>query len=151
MQNFHSYCKVSSVDPHSRFLHASLQLKALQGCFTAHQATQILEAFPENMEDVYQQTWNRIVNSEANYASLAKAALAWVLNAKQSMTIEQLRHALAASPDTYHYESARLMPEATILATCHGLITIDKESRLVRLVRESFFRFLALEAHSTST
>ena len=63
----------------------------------------------------------------------------WVLYAERSLTIDELRHALATCPETYHFESERLMPEATILAACRGLVTIDKESRLVRLVRELIF------------
>ena len=98
-----------------------------------------LEAFPREIEDVYQQTWHRIINAGSSYhCSLAKAAFAWVLNAQRSLTVDELRRALATCPDTYHFEEARLMPEATILAACRGLITIDKESKLVRLVRKSW-------------
>ena len=121
-----------------RFLHASLQLDALQDCFTVHAATQILEAFPQEIRDVYQQAWNRILKSDEHQASLAKAAFAWVLNAQRSLTVEQLRRALATCPETYHFEPARLMEESDILAACRGLITFDKESKLVRLVRTSF-------------
>ncbi|KAH6912020.1 hypothetical protein BKA70DRAFT_1559519 [Coprinopsis sp. MPI-PUGE-AT-0042] len=117
------------------FLHASLQLDALQQCITVHDALQVLDAFPDprRIEDVYQQTWERIIQSE-RHASLAQAAFVWVLNAKQSMTIDQLLHALATSPETHRFESLRLMPEAALMTICRGLITVDKESRLVRLV-----------------
>ncbi|KAH6905383.1 hypothetical protein BKA70DRAFT_1153081 [Coprinopsis sp. MPI-PUGE-AT-0042] len=116
------------------FLHASLQLDALQHCFTVHDAMQTLDAFPRRIEDVYKQTWQRIIQSDLNHASLAKTAFLWVLNAKQSMSIDQLRHALATSPDTHSFEPSRLMPEATLVSACRGLLTVDKESRLVRLV-----------------
>ena len=103
-----------------------------------HDAMRALEVFPRKIEDVYRHTWNRIINSDSAYhRSLAKAAFAWVLNAERSLTVDELRHALATCPDTYHFEESRLMPEATILAACRGLITIDKESKLVRLVRKS--------------
>ncbi|KAH6909450.1 hypothetical protein BKA70DRAFT_1148668 [Coprinopsis sp. MPI-PUGE-AT-0042] len=116
------------------FLHASLQLDALQHCFTVHDAMQTLDAFPRRIEDVYEQTWQRIIQSDLHHASLAKTAFVWVLNAKQSMSIDQLRHALATSPDTHSFEPSRLMPEATLVSACRGLLTVDKESRLVRLV-----------------
>jgi ankyrin repeat domain-containing protein 50 len=123
-----------------RFLHAALQLDALQDCFTAHDAMQTLEAFPQKIEDVYQQTWSRIIRSDSpHHTSLARAAFIWVLNAQQSMSIDLLQHALATCPETYHFEPARLMPEATILTACRGLIIVDKESKLVRLVRRSRF------------
>ena len=68
--------------------------------------------------------------------SLATAAFVWVLNATQSMDIDLLQRALATCPETYHFEPARLTTEATILTACRGLITVDKKSRLVRLIRE---------------
>ncbi|KAH6905368.1 hypothetical protein BKA70DRAFT_502069, partial [Coprinopsis sp. MPI-PUGE-AT-0042] len=116
------------------FLHASLQLDALQQCFTVHDAMQTLEGFPQRIEDVYKQTWQRIIQSEPHHASLAKAALVWVLNAKQSMKVDLLRHALATSPDTHSFKSSRLMPEAALVSACRGLLTVDKKSRIVRLV-----------------
>ena len=118
-------------------MHATLQINALQYCFTFHDAMETLEAFPTSIEDVYRRTWDRIVQSGPLQASISQATFTWVLNAKQSMTIGQLRHALATSPETYRFESARLMSEAVLLATCRGLITVDKESKIVRLVRKS--------------
>ena len=96
----------------------------------------ILAGFPHDIEAVYRKTWARIMDSGSNHASLAKAAFTWVLNAKQSLTIDQLRHALASNPETYHFEAARLMPESVILTACRGLVVIDKVTGLVRLVRK---------------
>ena len=76
------------------------------------------------------------MDSESEHSSLAKAAFAWVLNAKESLTADLLRHVLATCPETYHFEPARLMPESVILTACRGLITVDKETKLVRLVRK---------------
>jgi ankyrin repeat domain-containing protein 50 len=128
-----------------RFLHASLQLEALQDCFTSYDVMQTLHAFPEKIEDVYRQTFERILHSEPRQASLAQRALLWVSNAARSMTIDELRHALATSPDTCEFELARLMPEAVLMTACRGLMTIDGESRLVRLVRTCLE--LSLELH----
>jgi hypothetical protein len=97
-----------------------------------------LLGFPAKIQDVYEQTWNRIMDLEEHQSSLAKAALLWILNARQAMTLAELRHALAVAPDTHQFEPARLMSEAALMGICRGLITLEKESRLVRLVRESF-------------
>ncbi|KAH6900903.1 hypothetical protein BKA70DRAFT_1115287 [Coprinopsis sp. MPI-PUGE-AT-0042] len=82
----------------SMFLHASFQLDALQNCFTVHDVIHTLEAFPQSIKDVYQQTWKRIIQSEPHHASFAKAAFVWVLNAKQPLTIDQMRRALQHPP-----------------------------------------------------
>ncbi|KAH6889059.1 hypothetical protein BKA70DRAFT_885720 [Coprinopsis sp. MPI-PUGE-AT-0042] len=116
------------------FLHASLQLDALGKCFSAQDVRDTLKAFPSSIEDVYHQTWSRISNEGRKHASLAQAALIWVLNASRSMTIDELERAVATSPDTHKFEPGRLVPGATLISLCGGLITVEEESRLVRLV-----------------
>ncbi|KAH6916395.1 hypothetical protein BKA70DRAFT_1140544, partial [Coprinopsis sp. MPI-PUGE-AT-0042] len=116
------------------FLHASLQLDALCECLSAQDVTDTLEAFPSSIEDVYRRTWARISNQIRKHASLAKAVLVWVLNASRSMTIEELERAVATSPDAHRFEPRQLVPGTTLVSLCGGLITVEEESRLVRLV-----------------
>ncbi|KAH6889026.1 hypothetical protein BKA70DRAFT_884392 [Coprinopsis sp. MPI-PUGE-AT-0042] len=116
------------------FLHASLQIDALGECLSAQDVTDTLKAFPSSIEDVYRQTWARISNESHKHASLAKAVLVWVLNASRSMTIDELERAMATSPDTHKFEPRRLVPETTLVSLCGGLIAVEEESRLVRLV-----------------
>ncbi|KAH6914320.1 ankyrin repeat-containing domain protein [Coprinopsis sp. MPI-PUGE-AT-0042] len=116
------------------FLHASLQIDALGECLSAQDVTDTLKAFPSSIEDVYRQTWDRISNESHKHASLAKAVLVWVLNASRSMTIDELERAVATSPDTHKFEPRRLVPETTLVSLCGGLITVEEESRVVRLV-----------------
>ncbi|KAH6899505.1 hypothetical protein BKA70DRAFT_1406331, partial [Coprinopsis sp. MPI-PUGE-AT-0042] len=116
------------------FLHASLQLDALCECVTAQEVRQTLEAFPSRIEDVYLQTWRQILEQRESNVSLAKTTLVWVLNASRSMTIEELAHAVATSPEAYKFEPSRLAPGTTLITLCRGLITLEEESKLVRLV-----------------
>ncbi|KAH6889001.1 ankyrin repeat domain-containing protein 28 [Coprinopsis sp. MPI-PUGE-AT-0042] len=116
------------------FLHASLQLDALGKCFSTRDVRHTLNVFPSTIEDVYRQTWTRITNEGGQHALLAQAVLAWVLNASRSMTMDELERAVATSPDTYKFELDRLVPGTTLVSLCGGLITVEEESRLVRLV-----------------
>ncbi|KAH6906769.1 hypothetical protein BKA70DRAFT_397981 [Coprinopsis sp. MPI-PUGE-AT-0042] len=116
------------------FLHASLQLDALSGCLSPQDVSDTLKVFPSSIKDVYHQTWARISNQSRKYATLAKAVLVWVLNASRSMTMEELERAVATSPDTHKFEASRRVPWTTLLSLCGGLITLEEESRLVRLV-----------------
>ncbi|KAH6889048.1 ankyrin repeat domain-containing protein 50 [Coprinopsis sp. MPI-PUGE-AT-0042] len=116
------------------FLHASLQLDALGECVSAQDVTDTLKAFPSSIKDVYCQTWARISDQSRKHASLAKAVLVWVLNASRSMTIAELERAVATSPDTHKFEPRRLVPGTTLVSLCGGLITVEEESRVVRLV-----------------
>jgi hypothetical protein len=119
-----------------RFLHASLQLDALCHCLSAHHVKKIIEQFPSEIKDVYSQTWRRILNQHSLHVDLAKTILLWVVYAARPMTIDELRCAVATSPDKDEFEPARMVPEATLLGLCQGLVVLEEESRLVRLVRE---------------
>jgi ankyrin repeat domain-containing protein 50 len=126
-----------------RFLHASLQLEALRECINAKEVRHSLNAFPSKIGDVYLYTWDRILNDRAEHVSLVKAVLIWVLYAKSSMTIEELRMA-ATSLDTHKFEADLMVPPSTLLSLCRGLITMEEKSGLVRLVREWVYSLLLL-------
>ncbi|KAH6909872.1 hypothetical protein BKA70DRAFT_1041891, partial [Coprinopsis sp. MPI-PUGE-AT-0042] len=116
------------------FLHASLQMDALCECISTQEVMQTLEAFPSRIEDVYIQTWHRILGQKQNQVLIAKALLVWVLSASRPMTIEELEYAVATSPDTYKFEPNQIVPGRTLMSLCCGLVTFEGESRLVRLV-----------------
>ncbi|KAH6916284.1 hypothetical protein BKA70DRAFT_1179752, partial [Coprinopsis sp. MPI-PUGE-AT-0042] len=116
------------------FLHASLQLDALCECFSAQDVRETLKVFPSHIEDVYRRTWARISNEGRKHASLAKAVLVWVLNASRPMTISELERAVATSPDAHKFEASRVVPGSTLISLCGGLVTVEEESKLVRLV-----------------
>ncbi|KAH6911281.1 hypothetical protein BKA70DRAFT_56221 [Coprinopsis sp. MPI-PUGE-AT-0042] len=116
------------------FLHASLQLDALRCCTSVHNIHKTLEDFPARIEDVYQQTWNRILDLPADAAVLATRVLLWVLCATRSLKIEELRHFVAVCPDTDKIEPDRLVDEATLMSLCRGLVNVEETTRLVRFV-----------------
>jgi ankyrin repeat domain-containing protein 50 len=95
-----------------------------------------INRFPTKIEDMYQQTWERIMNQDPEHKALAKAALLWVLHAKRTLSLQELCHAIATCPVTHNFEEDRLIPGTTIIDLCHGLLIVDKKSRFVRLVRE---------------
>jgi ankyrin repeat domain-containing protein 50 len=117
-------------------LDAALQMEALVDCCSAQDVMDTLQAFPPNIEDVYHQTLARISNESRKHSSLAKTVLVWVIYASRSLTIDELIRALATSPDTHKFEPARCVPATILISICGGLVTLDEESRLVRLVRK---------------
>ena len=117
-------------------MHASLQLDAVSRCSSAQDILDTLKAFPSDIKDVYHQTWSRILNNTPNNVRLAKTVLVWVSYAARSMTIEELRHAVATHPDTHKFERKRLVSPALLLSLCCGLVTVEEETKLVRLIRK---------------
>jgi ankyrin repeat domain-containing protein 50 len=120
-----------------RFLYAKLQLEALRNCVSALDVEETLEAFPTDIRAIYARTWERICAQSPKLANLAKLVLLWITHAQTELTIDTLRRAVATSPDTYTFEPKRMVPEALLLSVCCGLVSFDKTTRLVRLIRES--------------
>ncbi|KAH6901145.1 hypothetical protein BKA70DRAFT_710785 [Coprinopsis sp. MPI-PUGE-AT-0042] len=119
------------------FLHAFLQMQALQECTNRQELNETLEGFPEKIADVYNQTWDRIISQSDGKVALATKALVWVLYATRSLTVEELRHAITSSSDTYDFEKGRLVSIETIVGVCCGLLTIEQETGIARLVHYS--------------
>lgn len=69
-------------------------------------------------------------------AALAQQILVWILHVKGSLTVAELQQAIAVSPLDFHFEPNRLVSEATIVSVCRGLITVESQTRYVRLIRE---------------
>ncbi|KAH6885985.1 hypothetical protein BKA70DRAFT_110792 [Coprinopsis sp. MPI-PUGE-AT-0042] len=115
------------------FLHASLQIDALRACTSVYDIRQSLEEFPSRIEIVYHETWKRILGQTPKMVVLAKNVLVWVLCATRSLTIEELRHAIATCPDTHRFDGSRLVDEATLMGLCRGLVIVE-ESGIVRFV-----------------
>ncbi|KAH6888383.1 hypothetical protein BKA70DRAFT_1235469 [Coprinopsis sp. MPI-PUGE-AT-0042] len=67
------------------------------------------------IEDVYQQTLERISNQDPEHIAIVKTALLWVVHAKSSMTVNELRHAVATCPEISRFEEDRLVPASTIV------------------------------------
>ncbi|KAH6904419.1 hypothetical protein BKA70DRAFT_1507925 [Coprinopsis sp. MPI-PUGE-AT-0042] len=116
------------------FLHASLQVDSVCQCLSVQDVKETLESFPSRIEDAYHQTWKRILSQSPKHVLLAKSVLLWVINSRRSMKIEELRYAVSTSPRNHLFDSARLVTEATLIGACLGLVTVEEESRNVRLV-----------------
>jgi hypothetical protein len=89
------------------------------------------------MEDVYIQTWNRILAQPQKKSLIAKRAILWVLYAICPLSLDALRHLTSTCAETHKFEPNRLVPAATLIALCHGLLTMEEKTQHMRLVRES--------------
>ena len=87
---------------------------------------------------MYHQTWTRLLGLTPKNVLLAKAVLVGLSNAARSMSIEELRHAVATHPETLKFERKRLASAATLMSLCCGLVTMEEETKLVRFIRECF-------------
>ena len=63
--------------------------------------------------------------------------LVWVVHAKRSLAIEELRYATSVNATTFKLERKRVGPQETLISVCCGLVVIEQETGLVRLIRRS--------------
>ncbi|TFK17209.1 ankyrin [Coprinopsis marcescibilis] len=122
------------------FLLASLQLHMLGECMHIKDLRSALDSLPMGVNSMYEATMERIEGRPGS--NLALRALTWLVYAQQSLTINDLRHALAVDTATFIYDSDLLVDPETLLSVCCGLTTFEPETKLVRLVHYTARDFL---------
>jgi ankyrin repeat protein len=76
----------------------------------------------------------RIEGQVQNQEELAKQVLSWITCAKRPLTTLELQHALAIEVGDSELDEENLPHIEDIVSVCAGLVTIDKESGIIRLV-----------------
>lgn len=76
----------------------------------------------------------RINGQAPGFKDLAKRVLAWITCAKRPLTILELRHGLAIEVGETHLDEENLTQTEDLITACAGLVTIDQESGIIRLV-----------------
>jgi hypothetical protein len=76
----------------------------------------------------------RIEGQIADSQELAKQALSWITGAKRPLITLELRHALAVEIGESEIDEDNLPEIEDIVSVCAGLVIVDKESDIIRLV-----------------
>jgi hypothetical protein len=76
----------------------------------------------------------RINGQQTGFQLLAKNALSWITCAKRPLTTGELQHAIAVEIDESELDEDNLPEIEDMVSVCAGLVTIDKESNIIRLV-----------------
>jgi len=120
-----------------RFLLARLHMDSPKSQPTVGDIKQALQNLPQGMEgldETYDQAMKRIEAQEEGYRGLAKQVLAWVTHAKRALYTAEVQHALAVKVGMAELDEDYLPDVETLGSVCAGLVTIDKESDVIRLV-----------------
>jgi hypothetical protein len=135
-----------------RFLLAQLYLGILEDKVSPKAMKQALTKFQcislEKTEDqkfkilqaIYDDTMTRIKQQKPGFCHLATSALSWLSHAKRQLKTLELQHALAVNmeldsnniPEKFDDDSITAIE--LIVSSCHGLVTVDEESDVIRLV-----------------
>jgi hypothetical protein len=76
----------------------------------------------------------RIEGQIADSQELAKQVLSWIACAKRPLTTSELRHALAVEIGESELDEDNLPEVEDMVSVCAGLVIVDEESDIIRLV-----------------
>lgn len=119
------------------FLLACFHLHSLIGKRSPRAVRNTLQKLPfgsEGYDTVYNGAMERIEEQTSDQTLLAKQVLSWIICAKWSMTIVQLQHALAIELGDKVFDVDNITEIDAIVSVCAGLIIINEETHVVRLV-----------------
>jgi len=93
-----------------------------------------LKNLPEGLYETYDEAIKRIREQDADDVKLAERILSWISYALRPLTVKEIQHALAIQPGEKSIDEEALLDEDLITHVCAGLVTIDRESDVIRLV-----------------
>jgi hypothetical protein len=124
---------------------ARLHMDSLTKESSSRKVRSALGKLPKGLDDTYDEALRRIWSQGEADANLAKQVLSWIVFAVKPLTIKEIQHALAVEPEDTDIEETALPDEDLLVSVCAGMVSIDRESAVVRLVhyttQEYFERF----------
>ena len=127
---------------------AKLHLDSLVSKHTPKLLKQALANLPSGRHataKTYEEALNRIESQGDDQVDLAKKALSWITCTRKPMTGRRLRHALAVEIGEPEFDEENLSRVEDIVSVCAGLITVDTESKTVRLIHYTAQEFFAVK------
>lgn len=137
------------------FLLSSIYLGVLKESLTLNEIRSTMKLFPTQgqarhddgrkakiLDRAYKQAIDRIQGQTVGRKKLAFKALSWVTNAKRQLTTSELVHALATKRGSSELDNGDLVHIDDIISVCAGLIVVDTESRIIRLIHYTTQEYL---------
>ena len=122
-----------------RFLLAKLHMDSLASKPSLREVRNALKTLPTQVNDTYDEVMVRIRAQNPEDRGLADKVLSWIVYARRPLSLFELQHAIAVTPDMLDIEPEALVDELILIDVCAGLVVIDEKSSIIRLVRESPF------------
>jgi hypothetical protein len=88
------------------------------------------------VNDIYNETLQRIDGQVEAKKVLAQKAICWIVHAFRQLSLEELQHALAVERGMLEMDPDSLVDESMLTSVCCGLVVIDEDTEVIRLVRE---------------
>jgi ankyrin repeat protein len=89
---------------------------------------------PKAYDYAYEEAMKRIEGHDADSEELAKQVLSWITCSKRPLSTSELQHALAVEVGKTELDEENLPQLEDMVSVCAGLVIVDKESSIIRLV-----------------
>jgi hypothetical protein len=101
-----------------------------------------LEQLPNGLVDTYDGVMERISSQDEDDKTLALNVLNWITYAKRPLQSRELEHAVSVRPDGLDIDFNGVIDADYLVGICAGIVTVDEESGIIRLVHYTTQRYL---------
>ncbi|KAM3502736.1 hypothetical protein MY10362_004646 [Beauveria mimosiformis] len=128
------------------FLLARLQLASLIDKTTVYEVNTALESLPKGrnaLSQAYGLTMERIRDQRPGFRYLAERVLTLLTCARRPLSTSELKDALAVTEGDASLDKTKRGHTSIIVSVCAGLVTVDADSDIIRLVHKTTREYLA--------
>jgi ankyrin repeat protein len=121
----------------ARFLLARLYIELLRDKRRKRDVLFTLNQLPKGVEalkDAYDKAIEQINKQLPGDCLLARRALSWITYAQRPLTTKELCHAVSIEQGDKSIDSDDIYDVESVISVCAGLVTVDEESNIIRLV-----------------
>ncbi len=86
------------------------------------------------LDTAYREALQRIKGQLGNDCELAERVLSWITFAKRPLTTAEICCVLAVEPDKAEIDPENVYNSEDLVSVCAGLVVVDQESGVIRLV-----------------
>lgn len=94
------------------------------------------------LDPTYDRVMDTIRKQPKSCTDLALRILSWLVKARRTLTVEELREVVSVEPGQYELDKWSLPDRTTLLDVCAGLVTIDENSNTIRLAHYTVQEYL---------
>ena len=116
------------------FLLPALQIKTILDQITKADVKRTLLHLSTDLTHAFQSTIQRISSLSTARRDLAFKVLMWLSHARRPLTVLELQHAMALRLEDHDLDRDNLPSLRTLVDCCCGLVEVDSESSIIRLV-----------------
>ncbi|KAK2009129.1 ankyrin [Colletotrichum eremochloae] len=99
----------------------------------------------------YNDAMTRIEEQSPGFRDLGMKTLAWIVHAERPLSTMELQHALAIREGDTNLDYDNLRKIEVILSVCAGMVTVDQESDVVRLIHYTAQEYFDANGTRTKT